>query len=72
VTNSTDPGWTPVFLVLGGIVLETGGMIAHGALLAREYGFPAVQVEGAMGRIPDGALISVDGDAGTVRILEAV
>jgi pyruvate,water dikinase len=71
VTNSTDPGWTPVFLVLGGIVLETGGMIAHGALLAREYGFPAVQVEGAMGRIPDGARISVDGDAGTVRLLDA-
>ena len=44
VTNSTDPGWTPVFTLLSAIVLETGGMLAHGSLLAREYGFPAVQI----------------------------
>ncbi|HEV7862469.1 MAG TPA: PEP-utilizing enzyme, partial [Acidimicrobiia bacterium] len=70
VTNSTDPGWTPVFLVISGIVLETGGMLAHGSCLAREYGFPAVQVANAMRRIPDGATITVNGDTGEVTILE--
>jgi phosphohistidine swiveling domain-containing protein len=69
VTNHTDPGWTPVFLVISGIVLETGGMLAHGSLLAREYGFPAVQVAGATDLIPDGALITVDGDTGTVHLV---
>ena len=68
VTNHTDPGWTPVFLVISGIVLETGGMLAHGSLLAREYGFPAVQIAGATELIPDGALITVDGDTGRVHL----
>jgi rifampicin phosphotransferase len=68
VTNHTDPAWTPVFLVIGGIVLETGGMLAHGSLLAREYGFPAVQIAGATDSIPDGALITVNGDTGVVQI----
>ncbi|MET0545506.1 MAG: PEP-utilizing enzyme, partial [Caulobacterales bacterium] len=71
VVNATDPGWTPVFMLIKGIVLETGGMLAHGSLLAREYGFPAVQVEDAMLYIPDGATITVDGDNGVVTILEA-
>jgi pyruvate,water dikinase len=70
VTNHTDPAWTPVFLVICGIVLETGGMLAHGSLLAREYGLPAVQVAGATDLIPDGALITVDGDTGVVHIDE--
>lgn len=70
VTNSTDPGWTPVFLVISGIVLETGGMLAHGSCLAREYGFPAVQIANAMRRIPDGATITVNGDTGEVTILD--
>jgi phosphohistidine swiveling domain-containing protein len=68
VCNSTDPGWTPVFSVISGIVLETGGMLAHASCLAREYGLPAVQLPGALGRIPDGALITVDGDTGTVTL----
>jgi rifampicin phosphotransferase len=68
ITNSTDPGWTPVFTLLSGIVLETGGMLAHGSLLAREYGFPAVQLDDATKRIPDGATITVDGDTGRVVI----
>ena len=69
ITHSTDPGWTPVFTLLSGIVLETGGMLAHGSLLAREYGFPAVQIDGATQLIPDGATITIDGDTGTVTIL---
>ena len=68
VCNSTDPGWTPVFSVISGIVLETGGMLAHASCLAREYGLPAVQLPGALGRIPDGALVTVDGDTGTVTL----
>lgn len=70
VTNSTDPGWTPVFLVISGIVLETGGMLAHGSCLAREYGFPAVQIANAMRRIPDGATITVNGDTGEVIVID--
>jgi phosphoenolpyruvate synthase/pyruvate phosphate dikinase len=70
VTNSTDPGWTPVFTLLSGIVLETGGMLAHGSLLAREYGFPAVQIADATQLIPDDAQITIDGDTGEVQIAE--
>jgi pyruvate,water dikinase len=69
ICNSTDPGWTPVFLVIAGVVIETGGLLAHASCLAREYGFPAVQLPSAMDRIPDGATITVDGAKGTVTIL---
>jgi pyruvate,water dikinase len=68
VCNSTDPGWTPVFIVIKGLVLETGGMLAHGSCLSREYGIPAVQVAGAISHIPDGALLTVNGDTGIVTI----
>ena len=69
-TQSTDPGWTPVFNLLKGIVLETGGMLGHGSRLAREYGFPAVQFPSATQLIPDGALITIDADAGVITIDE--
>lgn len=68
IVHATDPGWTPVFMVITGIVLETGGLISHGALLAREYGLPGVQIAGALELIPDGATITLDGDAGLVII----
>ncbi|HEX4101925.1 MAG TPA: PEP/pyruvate-binding domain-containing protein [Pseudonocardiaceae bacterium] len=71
VTRATDPGWTPVFLVISGLVLETGGLLAHGACISREYGIPAVHIPGAMGRIEDGARISVNGDTGEVVLLES-
>ncbi|WP_156869793.1 PEP/pyruvate-binding domain-containing protein [Sporichthya polymorpha] len=70
VCHATDPGWTPVFLVIAGAVIETGGMLAHASCLAREYGFPAIQLESAMQRIPDGATIQLDGNTGQVTILE--
>jgi pyruvate,water dikinase len=70
VVNSTDPGWTTVFGVISGIVLETGGMTAHGAMLAREYGLPAVQVPNATRLIPDGARIEINGDTGVVILPE--
>lgn len=69
ITAATDPGWTPVFLVISGLVLETGGMLAHGSCISREYGIPAVQLADAMTLIPNGATISVNGDTGEVRIL---
>ncbi|PGH26764.1 hypothetical protein AJ80_01528 [Polytolypa hystricis UAMH7299] len=70
VVNSTDPGWTPVFHIVSGIVLETGGILSHGSCLAREYGLPAVQLGRAMELIPDGASVTVNGDAGTVTVVE--
>lgn len=70
IVNSTDPGWTPVFTIIKGIVLETGGTTSHGALLAREYGFPGVQLAGALKLVPDGATITLNGDSGTVIIHE--
>jgi len=69
VTFSTDPGWTTIFLVLSGLVLETGGMLAHGSCISREYGIPAVQVTDAMSLIEDGSTIEVNGDTGEVRVL---
>lgn len=68
IANSTDPGWTPVFAVISGVVVETGGLLSHSSCLAREYGFPAAQVEGALHLIPDGATITVDGDSGDVWV----
>jgi pyruvate,water dikinase len=70
IVNSTDPGWTTVFSVISGIVLETGGMTAHGAMLAREYGLPAVQMPNATRLIPDGARIEINGDSGLVILPE--
>src|SRR5205823_7616094 len=47
VCNGTDPGWTPVFLIIAGVVTETGGINSHASCLSREYGFPSGSVEGA-------------------------
>ena len=69
VVNSTDPGWTPVFHIITGLVLETGGILAHGSCLAREYGLPSVQIARAMQLIPDGAIICINGDQGSVSII---
>jgi phosphohistidine swiveling domain-containing protein len=71
VARQTDPGWTPAFARLAGLVLETGGVLAHGASLCREYGLPCVTaVEAATTRIADGDTISVSGSDGTVEILQ--
>jgi len=67
VTQATDPGWTPLFPLVSGLVLEIGGQLSHGAIVAREYGIPAVlNVQGAMRRIRDGQVITVDGNTGKV------
>lgn len=68
VCPSTDPGWTPLFLTAGGLVMEMGGANSHGAVVAREYGIPAVVgVPHATERIDDGDEITVDGTSGVVR-----
>jgi len=70
ICNSTDPGWMPIFPLIKGLVLETGGMLAHGACLSREYGLPAVQLRNAIQLIADGALIRMNGDSGEILILD--
>jgi rifampicin phosphotransferase len=71
VAPSTDPGWTPLFLTAGGLVMEMGGPMSHGAIVAREYGIPAVVgAPGATERIKTGQTITVDGANGVVTIGE--
>ena len=69
ITNSTDPGWAPVFSIISGLVLETGGLLAHGACLSREYGLPSVLLRHAMNLVEDGAEITIDGATGEVSVL---
>ncbi len=71
VCPGTDPAWTPLFLSAGGLVMEVGGMMTHGAVVAREYGIPAVVgVHQATGRIQTGQRLRVDGSSGRVQILD--
>jgi pyruvate,water dikinase len=66
----TDPGWTPLFVHAAGVVTEVGGLMTHGAVVAREYGIPAVvSVASATERIHTGQRIRVDGTRGFVEIL---
>jgi pyruvate,water dikinase len=70
VTAYTDPSWTPVFLAIKGLVTEVGGLMTHGAVIAREYGLPAVVgVEHATGLIGDGQRIRLHGTDGYIEIL---
>ncbi|HSK22564.1 MAG TPA: PEP-utilizing enzyme [Egicoccus sp.] len=63
----TDPAWTPLLRIVGGVVTETGGALSHAAIVAREQRIPAVLgVTGATSRIRDGSVVTVDGTAGTV------
>jgi pyruvate,water dikinase len=71
VCPATDPGWTPLFLTAGGLVMEIGGLITHGSVVAREYGIPAVVgVHEATTRIANGQRIRVDGTQGRIVLLE--
>jgi pyruvate,water dikinase len=70
ITTYTDPSWTPLFVAIKGLVTEVGGLMTHGAVIAREYGLPAVVgVEHATRLIPDGARIRVHGTNGYIEIL---
>lgn len=66
----TEPSWTPLFINAAGVVMEVGGPMQHGAIIAREYGIPCVSgMVNATKLISDGDLLEVDGSSGTVRIL---
>jgi pyruvate,water dikinase len=70
VTRQTDPGWGPIFPLISGLVIERGGMLSHGAIIAREFGIPSVVgVKNATRLIPHGGSITVDGDRGLVQLL---
>ena len=72
VTRASDPGWTPIFINAAGVVLEVGGPLQHGAIIAREYGLPCVSgLDGVTSQIRDGQLLEVDGSNGVVRLLDA-
>lgn len=67
----TDPAWTPLFVPAAGVVVDVGAQVSHAVIVSRELGIPcAVSVHRATERIPDGALVCVDGSAGTVTVLE--
>lgn len=72
VCRGTDPSWTPLFLAAGGLVMEVGGMMTHGAVVAREYGIPAVVgVDGATRRLQTGQRVQVNGSTGQVKMLRS-
>jgi len=71
VTRATDPGWTPLFVNAAAVILEVGGMLQHGALVAREYGLPCVAgVANVTSLWKDGTMVEVDGSAGIIRLVE--
>jgi pyruvate,water dikinase len=72
VCRTTDPAWTPLFGVAAAVVTETGGLLSHAAIMAREYGIPSVLgVAGALTRIAAGTTLVVDGTQGTVHEIPA-
>ncbi|WP_006524711.1 PEP-utilizing enzyme [Desulfoscipio gibsoniae] len=65
VAPSTDPSWTPLFIKVAALIMETGGSLSHGAIVAREFGIPAViNVSGVMKVIKDSQTVPVDGEEG--------
>jgi pyruvate,water dikinase len=73
VCRTTSPAWTPLLARAAAVVSETGGMLAHAAIVAREFGIPAVLgVTDAMSVLIDGQPVTVDGTAGTITTTEAL
>lgn len=71
VAPLTDPSWTPLFVAAEGVVVDVGAVMSHAVIVSRELGIPcAVSVTNATRRIPDGALIEVDGSTGTVTVID--
>ena len=71
VAPLTDPSWTPLFVPAAGVVVDVGAALSHAIIVSRELGIPCVvSATDATKRIPDGAMVRVDGDTGTVTILD--
>lgn len=71
ITSNTDPGWTPIFSKLGGLITETGGILSHGAVVSCEYGIPAVTaVKGARQIFKTGQKVTIDGNQGIIYIID--
>lgn len=71
VAPTTSPPWTPLFRIASAVVTDAGGVLSHCAIVAREYGIPAIVGTGVgTKRVQDGQRLRVDGDAGVLRILE--
>jgi pyruvate,water dikinase len=71
VAPLTNPVWTPLFAIASGVITEVGGILSHGAIVAREYGIPAVMsIPNATDKIKNGQTITVDGNRGIVKVEE--
>jgi pyruvate,water dikinase len=70
VCPSTDPGWTALFVHARALIVERGGVLSHGAIVARDFGIPAVVCPDATRRVPDRTLVRVDGNRGLITLLE--
>ena len=71
VAERTDPGWVPLYPAVSGLLIERGSILSHSAVVAREMGIPTiVGITGLLASIPDGCRIEMDGQAGTVRLLD--
>ena len=71
ITKFTDPGWTPKFSFIKAVATETGGVLSHAAVIAREYGIPAVlAIPGLTSTIKDGDFVRIDGDNGIVEVIK--
>ncbi len=68
VCPSTDPGWTPLFVNARGLIVERGGVLSHGAIVARDFGIPAVVLEGATQILADGSFLELDANHGTIIV----
>ena len=67
VVSRTDPGWTPVFSKIGGLITESGGVLSHGAVVSREFGIPAVtNIRNACREFKTGQRVTIDGNKGVV------
>ena len=71
VTRQTSPAWTPLFMAAKAVVTEVGGSLSHAAIVAREYGIPAVVgINGITGELKTGQLIEIDGIKGEIKVFE--
>ena len=67
----TDPSWTPLFIPAAGVVVEVGAPLSHSVIVSREFGIPCItSVHAAVSKIPDGAVISINGSTGVVTVAE--